>query len=1067
MTVLFADLVGSTARAEALDPEDVRAILAPFYARLRSELERFGGTVEKFIGDAVMALFGAPVAHEDDPERAVRAALAIRDWVAEEGDLQVRIAVNTGEALISLGARPSEGEGMASGDVVNTTARLQSAAPVDGILVGESTYRATERVIEYRDAEQVQAKGKTEPLSVWEVVQARSRFGVDVEERGRTPLVGRERELDVVLAALRRANESRAPQLVSVVGVPGMGKSRLVAELFASIEAGSELVFWRQGRSLPYGEGVTYWALGEMTKAQAGILESDDASTVEEKLRRAVRDLIEAPDEADRVERRLRPVVGLAGDELGGDRRGESFDAWRRFFEALADQRPLVLVFEDLHWADDGLLDFVDYLIDWADDVPLLVVATARPELLDRRPGWGGGKANATTISLSPLSEEDTARLVHMLLDRSVLPADVRARVLERAGGNPLFAGEFVRMLAGRNAGEFSLPESVQGVIAARLDGLDGEDKALLQDAAVVGKVFWSGALEAISGSDQAPIQQRLHAVARKEFVRRERRSAVGGETQYAFEHVLVRDVAYAQIPRAVRSQKHVLAAQWIESLGRPDDHAEMVAHHYLAALEYATAAGRGTAAIGEQARLALREAGDRATSLNAFAAACRYYSTALDLWPVGDADRPLLLFRYGRALRVAEDAGEDVLIEASDSLSRAGDREAAAEAEVLLAELAWFRGDRERNSGHLVRAAELVLDAPPSRSKTFVLCSLARYAALAGDSERAILLAREALELAERLELPELQAYALNYLGTARWSTGDAGGIADLERSVELAVGCGSGEAMRAYNNLASAMLDLGDYGRASELEQAGRRIAERFGDAGMLRWFDAWEFPLGYWQQRDWDECLQLANAFIADMETGAPHYLEASIRAVRARIWLARGDVDAGLVESARALEISRGVGDPQNLVPELALHAFAQSEEGRYDESSVLVDEVLGLWREARYRPTWWIVDVAFATAVLGRGDEFLALAGEASPQTRWLEAAVAYVSGDPARAAEIFAAIGVPPWEAYAHLRAAEALVADGNRTEADQQLAPALEFYRTVRATRYIREAEALLARTA
>lgn len=274
MTVLFADLVGFTSRAEQLDPEDVRAMLSPYYAMLRTELERRGGTVEKFIGDAVMALFGAPTAHEDDPERAVRAALAIRDAISEPDEddpgleLQVRIAVNTGEALVALGARPSEGEGMASGDVVNTAARLQAAAPVNGILVDERTYRATERAIAYRDAEPVQAKGKAAPIEVWEALEPRARFGVDIARRGRAPLIGRRTGLDVLLAALGRARGDRAPQLVTLVGVPGIGKSRLVVELSAAVNADPELVFWRQGRSLPYGEGATFWALAEMVKAR-------------------------------------------------------------------------------------------------------------------------------------------------------------------------------------------------------------------------------------------------------------------------------------------------------------------------------------------------------------------------------------------------------------------------------------------------------------------------------------------------------------------------------------------------------------------------------------------------------------------------------------------------------------------------------------------------------------------------------------------------------------------------------------------------------------------------------
>jgi class 3 adenylate cyclase len=494
VTCLFCDLVGFTARAERMDPEDVRRLLQPYHARVRSELERFGGTVEKFVGDAVMAVFGAPTAHEDDPERAVRAALAIRDALVEEGKLEVRIGITTGEALIALDARPDAGEGMASGDVVNTAARLQSAAPVNGILVDETTYRATERAIEYGEPRSIEAKGKTEPVVVWDAQSARAR--VAVERVGGAPLVGRGQELTLLRETLVRVVREREPQLVTLVGVPGIGKSRLVFELFQTIESGAfGLVFWRHGSSLPYGDGVTFWALSEMVKAQTGILESDTPADAEGKLRQAVEELI--PDAADAawVERHLRPLAGLGTDEAWtGDRRSEAFAAWRRFFETLAETRPLVLVFEDLHWADDALLDFVDHLVDWAGGVPVLALCTARPELLTRRPGWGGGKVNSSTLLLSPLSEHETAELVHALLGRPAISADVQAKLLERAGGNPLYAEEFTRMLAERPS-EVVLPETVQGIVAARLDTLPREEKALLQNAAVIGKVFWLGAL--------------------------------------------------------------------------------------------------------------------------------------------------------------------------------------------------------------------------------------------------------------------------------------------------------------------------------------------------------------------------------------------------------------------------------------------------------------------------------------------------------------------------------------------------------------------------------------------
>ncbi len=333
VTVLFADLVGFTARAERLDPEDVHALLAPYYAHLRSELERFGGTVEKFIGDAVMALFGAPTSHEDDPERAVRAALAIRDWANEQDDLQVRIAVNTGEALVALGARAAEGEGVAAGDVVNTAARLQSAAPVNGILVGETTYRATSQSIDYREAEPVEAKGKAEPITVWEALEARSRYGVDLPQ-AQAPLVGRERELDTLRDALERARSQRGLQLVTLVGVPGIGKSRLVYELFRSIEAEPDFTTWRQGRSLPYGEGVSFWALAEIVKAQAGILESDSDEEVAGKLTAAVQEVAADVSEADWMAARLRSLVGLAGGDDDSAPQSESFSAWRSYLES-------------------------------------------------------------------------------------------------------------------------------------------------------------------------------------------------------------------------------------------------------------------------------------------------------------------------------------------------------------------------------------------------------------------------------------------------------------------------------------------------------------------------------------------------------------------------------------------------------------------------------------------------------------------------------------------------------------------------------------------------------------
>ena len=775
VTVLFADLVGFTARAERLDPEDVRALLSPYHAHLRSELERFGGTVEKFIGDAVMALFGAPVTHEDDPERAVRAAIAIRDWAIEQGaDLQVRIAVNTGEALVTLDARPGKGEAMAAGDVVNTAARLQSAAPLNGILVGEQSYRATSEAIDYRRAEPVVAKGKSEPIRAWEALQARSRFGVDVSQPAATPLVGRERELELLVSTLARVREERSPQLVTLVGVPGMGKTRLVTELFRAVERDVALVSWRQGRSLPYGEGVTFWALAEIVKAQAGILESDSAAEAEGKLGRMIARLGVDASEAQWFERHLRPLAGLAEDSPVGPQEGSA--AWCRFLEALADERPLVLVFEDLHWADDAMLEFVDQLVERASGVPLLVLGTARPELLQRRSDWGGGKPNAITVSLPPLSDEETAHLVRALLERPLVDAQTQDALLARAGGNPLYAEQYARILLERGD-VLELPEAVQGIIAARLDALSEGEKRLIQDAAVVGKVFWLGAVEAIDGITRWQAEELLRALERKEFVQRSRSSSVASESEYGFRHVLIRDVAYGQIPRAARSGRHQRAAAWIESLGRPEDHAEMLAHHYLEALELAEASGLDTGALGASARHALRDAGDRAAALYALDAAERFYDAALRLWPEDDPERAQLLFSRAAPVRSLDGADPARLTEARDALLAAGDIARATEAEMLISISHWMSGRRDLATTHADRAAALLADAPPSRSSAWVLTRLATRADIGGDNESAIELASRARALAERLGWDEGLSDALGELGLVRVEMGDRGG--------------------------------------------------------------------------------------------------------------------------------------------------------------------------------------------------------------------------------------------------------------------------------------------------
>jgi hypothetical protein len=531
---------------------------------LKREIERFGGTVEKFIGDAVMAVFGAPVAHEDDAKRAVRAALRITEAIAElnqsnpDLDLSIRAAVNTGEGLVNLSARPQAGEGMVTGDVVNTASRLQNIAPVNGVVVGEITYRSTMDFIVYEDMDPVIVKGKPEPIRVWRAISAKSRFGVDFRHFLSTPLVARDYELGAIKNSYFRSLRESSVQLITVIGEPGVGKSRLVAEFWKFIdqEQPELLISWRQGRCLPYGEGITFWALGEVVKAHAGILDSDNPDEASEKLRLAVRALVHEPSDADWITAWLAPLVGASRSSAEKTERSESFTAWRRFLEAIAAQDPFVLVFEDLHWADEALLEFIDHLVEWSTGVRLLVLCTARPELYDKHRGWGGGKRNSNIFALSPLADGEVSQLISALLSEAVLPAEIHSAVLERAGGNPLYTEEFVRMLMDqgvfarggrvlklRPGADVTVPESLQALIAARLDTLPPDLKSTLQDAAVVGKVFWSDAVCSLSGLDDHIVRMHLHELVKRELLRPHRESSIKDESEYSFWHLLVRDV--------------------------------------------------------------------------------------------------------------------------------------------------------------------------------------------------------------------------------------------------------------------------------------------------------------------------------------------------------------------------------------------------------------------------------------------------------------------------------------------------------------------------------------------
>ncbi len=1040
-------------RAEVMDPEDVAALLDPYHAALKGELERFGGTVEKFIGDAVMAIFGAPATREDDAERAVRAALAIRDWAAE-ARIELRVGISTGEALVTLEARPAEGEAMAAGDVVNTAARLQAAAPLGGILAGEQTVAATGTAIEFGDEVAVDAKGKTRLVRAWPVLRARARSIVDRVDGA--ALVGRRREIELLTGALDRARQERSPELLTLVGVPGIGKSRLVLELYAGIERDAELISWRSGRCLAYGEGITFWALGEMVKSEAGILEGDSPEEAERKLRAVVDD--------PWVESHLRPLVGLTAAAEGGGRREEAFTAWRRIYERLDERRPLVLVFEDLHWADDDLLDFVDHLTDWATGVPLLVVCTARPELLSRRPGWGGGKLNALTVSLSPLSDDDTSRLLGELLEGSRLSDDQQAELLARAGGNPLYAEEFARTL--REQGRIErLPETVQGLIAARLDLLEADQKEIVQNAAVVGKTFWLSTLALLDGLDEGALEQRLHALERKEFVRRERSSSVAGDAEYSFRHVLVRDVAYGQIPRAERASKHLQTANWIEQLGRPEDHSEMLAHHYLQALELGAATGFDIESFAESARAAFADAGDRASALNAPAAAVRYYRAALDLLREDDPSRNRILLKLGYSLWLIGEPSTDVLRRASEGMEATGDAEGAGEAEMRLAEHSWLDDDRGAAVEHLDHALTLLGPLQPSRVKVHQRSAPAsRPGCWPPTMRRPFRLGWRRSRWPSSLDLTRMsRRQCFTNLGTARLNLGDARGLDDLTEAIRVAGAANAPfELCRAKGNLAAYLWVDGKLAESVDCWEDTRTDAARYGQLSFQRWV-AGALLVPYYMLGRWDELAEKADAFIAEVEAGRPHYLASQAYSSRALCRFSRGEDAEALADCELALSAAKRAGDNQALLPTLARLAHIRlalgDHAGAADAAGTFLDAVKA------GRPGFAassLHELAWTLAALGRGQELAdAISGRSDA---WSRAATAYAQADPVSAADVMGGIGACAEEAYARLAAGRLLIAQGRYADADDQLGQALAFHKSVRAARYVEEAETLRA---
>ncbi|MGZ8652147.1 MAG: ATP-binding protein [Actinomycetota bacterium] len=883
ITVLFCDLVGFTERSDQADPEDVKAMLRVYHTLLKRTIEHFGGMVDKFIGDAVLGVFGAPVGHEDDPERAIRAGLQILDDVEEANseqpglELAVRIGINTGEAVIAFGQGPQIGESV-TGDVVNTASRLQNVAPTGTIIVGETAHHATSGVFEFEALPSVTVKGKAEALAIWRPLHARSLIGMDLREQQRTTFVGRAEESATLRQVFRNMEQHReqyarvgSAQLVSVIGEPGVGKTRLLREFSTFIDELPELIRWRQGRCLPYGDGVGFWAFGEIVKAQAGILDSDDPEEATAKLAEAVDAVVEDPSQRDWIRRRLAPLIGAGGGSTDVPRE-ELFTAWRRFVEALAYDGRLVLVFEDLHWADVPMLEFIEHLIDEGER-PFMVVCAARPELYDRYPHWAEERHNAIRQSLPPLTDGETAVLISSLLERAVLPAETQSVLIERSGGNPLFAEEFIQLLVDRGLidlgshdrpvaelHDIPVPESLQSLIASRLDQLPHEDKTLLQDAAVIGKVFWSGALAALCGCDEASVHDRLTDVLRRELVRPSRASNLEGQTEYTFWHALIRDVAYGQIPRAGRELKHLAIARWLKETvpDRISDFGEELAYHYTEALDLARASGVAIEPdVQAEAANGFLLAGERAAPLDAVRAT-GYFRRALDLMTADHPQRPRAAARAAEMAEARGDyiEGEQLYVAAITGYRVLGDTLGLGEALGLLARTHARRGEVARSEQLLTEAIEVLEREPPGRELARIYSRKTGELLTNDRNAECLEWADKTLELATRLDLRDETVRALQFRGAARCELGDERGLEDLREAIRLGEEAGLGQALAlARANYAFQLWFREGPGAALEVWRDAQLAAETRGFAGVAQMARMGQletlFDLGRWDE------------------------------------------------------------------------------------------------------------------------------------------------------------------------------------------------------------------------
>lgn len=1025
-----------------------------------ARIRHYGGQLLTAAGGRLLAVFGAGSEHPDNPERAVRAALEIR---AAPGGDQATMGVATGAVTVTPAA-PGDAAADVDGDILHAAVALGAAAPRGTIAVGSGTYDATRRQIDYRQAPPpADGHGEHEPASgpvevrAWHAQQPHARTGTPHRTDSTGPLVERDREVAVLTRALERCLHDHEPQQLTLVGPHGLGKRRLVAELGRLTDQAAELVSWRTARVLP-DAAEPCWPLAEIVRDHTGVLATDPTSTTEAKLAHALPAALRPDGVPD--DQTLRQLLALLHPATRATPDTGPLDGLAEYLAAAAAERPLVMVVEHLHHAGEPLLDFLDQLPDRVGAVPLLVACTALPTLLERRPGWGGGRPNRATMTLAPLSPAGATRLLDDLLGDVPLSGAGHQALVTAAGGNPMFVTESVRLLAAAASTTApSVPETLPQLLTARLSALPAADQRLLADAAVLGETGWAGAVAAVGGHDRGEVDATLRRLEHAHLVHRIRGSAVAGETEYAFAHPLVADAVYRQLPSDDRATRHRRAAAWLHTLNpEPADRLDPLVHHYTQALAATPSGQPGDSPLDEPARGLLRRAGDRAAAAGALRPAASRYRAALALWPLDAPDHAALSFQLAQALVYGEHRGEAELTRAREAFTAAGDTDRIAAVDAELAHLAMIRGDHAtaRRHAERVRAA-----APRLHAGTAAAHGLHALELLLDDQpDAAITAATELRELALERAVPEAAALAGSVIGSARLHRGDLGGERDLDRALRTLTASGTPHTARLRLRWALGLWWLGELDRCAAVVADGRRAVppshSRTG-AELDTLAAGIDCAAGRWEQ-----ATRGVEQLLSDATASEQHgRILPFAFTLRGRIRLGRGDVNGALDAAQRALAAAATAPGWRDRHAGMALHARALFTAGRRDTAASQVDILL---RELHVSPAAGCVtpDLALVLTDLGRGPDSLP---SGLPPSRWHAAAHALLRGDADHAAELYDELGSSADAACARLRAARRHAAAGEPAAARRALAPAVSFWRAAGADGHLRAATVLTPR--